>query len=420
MEKIYMEENKRQSRKIVDFSVVLSFAVAFFAIISLATFGVVSNQGMDAVSYAAPIGTTTGNSFTFTLGKNNESQTIKIRSTGSGGYFLVPIYLVDNDVNKPVFCVEHNVDSPGDGDTVTKSDDIEDYGLLYILNHSYANGNPVTNITTNKELVEEWITQTAIWMYLYETQGNVTANGVKGIEPEESNGIKIHYINDDDLAAIRSAVQLDIYNPAGGGLEPEVIYSGDNLYTKYVAPLVAEARNVSGSKFLSVTKASGDVSTTTDKKYYQSTLITVLGNPSEDLINYDVTLSGIDGAFIVDEEGKNLSTTGIPGTKGFYVRIPAEKVTETVQTVTVDVVGHFTTLAGNYFVSEKDGDALQKVITVTGTSREVPAGTRIDFVGTPDTGMNTAQTIYFIGLIVLLCGVGIVYANAKPVESKQQ
>ena len=35
-----------------------------------------------------------------------------------------------------------------------------------------------------------------------------------------------------------------------------------------------------------------------------------------------------------------------------------------------------------------------------------------------DTGMSKAQTIYFIGLIVLLCGVGIVYANAKPVESK--
>ena len=31
--------------------------------------------------------------------------------------------------------------------------------------------------------------------------------------------------------------------------------------------------------------------------------------------------------------------------------------------------------------------------------------------------MSAAQTIYFIGLIVLLCGVGIVYANAKPIEN---
>ena len=32
----------------------------------------------------------------------------------------------------------------------------------------------------------------------------------------------------------------------------------------------------------------------------------------------------------------------------------------------------------------------------------------------PDTGMGVAQTIYFMGLILLLSGVGIVYANAKP------
>ena len=43
----------------------------------------------------------------------------------------------------------------------------------------------------------------------------------------------------------------------------------------------------------------------------------------------------------------------------------------------------------------------------------------VELVFAPDTGMNTTQTIYFIGLIVLLCGVGIVYANAKPVQVKQ-
>ena len=46
-------------------------------------------------------------------------------------------------------------------------------------------------------------------------------------------------------------------------------------------------------------------------------------------------------------------------------------------------------------------------------------GDAFNIVGSPDTGMNAAQTIYFIGLIVLLCGLGIVYANTKPVESKQ-
>ena len=36
----------------------------------------------------------------------------------------------------------------------------------------------------------------------------------------------------------------------------------------------------------------------------------------------------------------------------------------------------------------------------------------------PDTGVTAAQTIYFIGLIILLSGVGIIYANVKPAENK--
>ena len=36
----------------------------------------------------------------------------------------------------------------------------------------------------------------------------------------------------------------------------------------------------------------------------------------------------------------------------------------------------------------------------------------------PDTGMGVAQAIYFMGLILLLSGVGIVYANAKPKTSE--
>ena len=36
----------------------------------------------------------------------------------------------------------------------------------------------------------------------------------------------------------------------------------------------------------------------------------------------------------------------------------------------------------------------------------------------PDTGMSSAQSIYFIGLVILLCGIGIIYANTK--EKQEQ
>ena len=63
----------------------------------------------------------------------------------------------------------------------------------------------------------------------------------------------------------------------------------------------------------------------------------------------------------------------------------------------------------------KNGDH-QKVVTVTGTQNYESERLSIDFMGVPDTGMSKAQTIYFIGLIVLLCGVGIIYASAKPAK----
>ena len=102
------------------------------------------------------------------------------------------------------------------------------------------------------------------------------------------------------------------------------------------------------------------------------------------------------------------------GTK-FYGRVPADKVTEKSQNLTVQVKGHFNSLDGSIYSS----GANQKVITVTGKTIDKVSGDSIEIVGVPNTGIITAQTVYlFIGLIVLLCGVGIVYANAKPVQDK--
>ena len=94
----------------------------------------------------------------------------------------------------------------------------------------------------------------------------------------------------------------------------------------------------------------------------------------------------------------------------------AEKVTKNVQKVVVSVAGNFTTLEGKYYNAAGD---FQKVVSVKTGEKSISRGTEVEFIGTDDTGMNTVQTIYFIGLIVLLCGVGIVYANAKPVQVKQ-
>ena len=249
--------------------------------------------------------------------------------------------------------------------------------------------------------VESWVTQVAIWMYLYET------------DPTATQATSKNYISPEDINIIKNVNKLTVYN-SNHTVDIEV-YEGEKLYPKYVKPLVDKAKLATDVAYLTVSKASDDISISEDKKFYYSSLITVIGDPSDSLKRYTVSLTGIDGAKVVDENFEELGSPIARGTK-FYVRIPADKVTKEVQKVVITVDGVFGTLEGKYYNA---AGAYQKVVSVKAGEKTISKGTEVEFVGTDDTGMTTVQTIYFIGLIVLLCGIGIVYANAKPVQVKQ-
>ena len=395
-----MEDNneKKGKRGVVNASVVLSFAVAIFAIFSLAMAGLSMTQ-KTGVSYAAP--TALPNSFTFNLRDGGRDiYGTDANSTGQS-FFNVPMYVADNDNDNPIFCVEHPA-TTNNGESYSVGDDIEDYGLLYLLNNSFANDVHVTNVTgENSVYVESWVTQVAIWMYLYET------------DPTATQATSKNYISPEDINIIKNVNKLTVYN-SNHTVDIEV-YEGEKLYPKYVKPLVDKAKLATDVAYLTVSKASDDISISEDKKFYYSSLITVIGDPSDSLKRYTVSLTGIDGAKVVDENFEELGSPIARGTK-FYVRIPADKVTKEVQKVVITVDGVFGTLEGKYYNA---AGAYQKVVSVKAGEKVISKGTEVEFVGTDDTGMTTVQTIYFIGLIVLLCGIGIVYANAKPVQVKQ-
>lgn len=394
MEKIYMEENQKQQqqqqqkqqKRLFNISIILSFAVAVFGIFSIASFGLAVYGGKNSgVSYAVP----TGDSFTFYKGQVSGAPMLVLGQSEDGQKsFQVPLYFSDSTFQSPIYCVEKGATV---NDTVTynkSSVPIDDYGLLYILNNSNANGK---NIVDGEEAVEAWATQVAIWLYLHET---------KSSDP-------LNVLTTAELEGIQNATKFT----ATG--ESPIIVSG--VYTK-IRALVDAAKAASNVKVLSVNIDGTDpASIAEDKSFYQSPMVTVAG---DGLISYNVSVGGVEGAYLVDvETGNNLNATNIPATTKFYVRIPADKVGEEKVDVTVSVTGRFNTLTGSYYTAAT-GD-LQKVVSVTGSTLDVSDGASFEIIPTPATGMNMAQTIYFIGLIVLLCGVGIVYANAKPIENKQ-
>ena len=395
MEKIYMEESKKQKNSLFNFSVVLSFVVAIIGVFSIGLFGIVTSQKNGLISYAAPL---TSDTFNFVKADAPLGKITSSNSSG-GSIFSVPKYYADAAKTIPVFCVEYQADTEN-GATYTKGSVIDDYGLLYLLNHTSANSGVTVTDYDNSSL-ETYITQVSIWMYLYETDPTATQSTSK------------NYIVPEDVETIKNAVKLIKFNADRS--ESVEVYKGQNLYTAFIKPLVDKAKTASDVAILNVSKASDEISMSEDKKFYFSALITVTGDPSSALKNYAISLNGIEGAKAVDEDGNELTGTVTPGTK-FYVRIPAEKVTKNVQKVVVSVDGKFDTLEGKYYNAAGD---FQRVVSVKTGEKTISKGTEVEFVGTDDTGMNTVQTIYFIGLIVLLCGVGIVYANAKPVQVKQ-
>lgn len=374
------QQHKNDNRRLYNISIVLSFTVALFAIVSLIA------VGFNQVSYANPA-TSIPDSFTMHQGD------VSVASGLGNDSFFVPIYYAGSGTTNQVFCIGKHSQLPGS--SYTKSSEmLSNEGLFYILNKSAINGGAgivkrsVVSSQEHYNYLETYATQVAIWLYL----------------------------NDEEVVGKGAIVNASTYYLDDGTASGTTIYNG-NLYTTYIQTVVNEARNAGSTnvKKLSVTSVDDKISEVTGTDYYQTSAISVSGTPSGDLKSYSVSISGVDGAFVVGEDGKEITDlSNLAPTQKFYVRFLKSKVTEEKKMLNISVKGKFK----NYISGVKYTCAnKQDLVYVVSGDVDVPGGKSIEVVGSPDTGMSTAQTIYFIGLIVLLCGVGIVYANAKPIKN---
>lgn len=394
--------NKKGKRGVVDVSVVLSFVVAIFAVVSIAMAGLSLTQN-SGVSYAAP----TANDNDFTLKYDTEvigADTYDkdyIATDGGTNYYIFPLYYGDSiATGNQVFCIERNKDVVNNSTYTKTAEEIDDTGLLYLLNLGY-NDRDLSKINSNfnyPDDIDGWVIQSAIWYYLAEKYPDNSAYQL--INEVDGGGQNLN----DRAVMTASSVQIK-----RGRADSFTTY---NHIASAISTLVANAKSATTPR-VTVAAENNEYSQVEDGKFYVSSLINVTGTPSSSMTGYDISLSGINGAIIVDENGQEIaSTTNVaPGTK-IYVKVPSDNVTEKAQTVRIDVVGHFENGKVYKYTSAGSPQAMALI-----GPRNVSSG--LELVFAPNTGMNTTQTIYFIGLIVLLCGVGIVYANAKPVQVKQ-
>ena len=385
-----MRLSQRKRKERINVGVLFSFVFSMLAVLSLSLYGIVNVQ-QSKVSYAAPTSVLDNDSFTFYVRPDVD---LRVYQTSLADSFRVPMYYADSSYTIPVYCVEEQ--APVDSNvTYNKDNSIVDYGLLYLLNNTAVNGVKVLPTGVSNAYTETAVTQLAIWMYQHEV------------------GAENSTISDTDLNIIKNSQVIRYVE--NGTTEQNI--SVPNLYTTYIQPLVTKARSASSVKELEIVKENDDLVLNGD--WYSTSLIGVNSN-SDGFLSYDVSVNGIEGVRVVDAQGNEMTTTELPLDKKFKVLIPKASVTTTSQNLSIGVKGKFNGLDGKYYTGvSRTGSALQKVVTVTGNIVYVEKGTSIEVVGAPDTAKNAIQILYFIGLIILLSGVGIIYANAKPVQVKQ-
>lgn len=408
MEKIYIENNKQNNKNFLQSkSVVGTFALAIIAVVAIVI------VGLNQTSYAIPE-VTNPLPDTFTTATPGEEV---ISNTG----FAVFPYKTTTGVT--VFCMERDIDFV-ENKVFTNEDanknkyKITDYGLLYLLanispNQAFKDSNGNSFNAEINDAIQTWVSQVAIWVYLHEI--NAENNS---LDDDTMEQIKNAQVIRTETVQFGYKVDGTEYNPVNNGITDD----DATFYETYIEPLVEEAianRNTP-NKILKI-NSSTNISLTSDDKYYQTSQISVTATPSANFNGYSVELkSAPEGSFIVDENGNKISDdqlSNMASTDKFYVRVPVNKVNENNKKIEISVTGSFTTLEGYYYKAA----GAQTIATVQTVTNNVQTGVEIPLNYTPkvpDTGLSTAQTVYFIGLIVLLSGIGIIYANVKPSESK--
>ncbi len=383
---------------------------AMLAAIVVAIVGIVGlvSIGFDQISFAADYATMPEvDKFKSAMGTQKVSGYASSIQSGQNRYNFLGFYAITDDAGTrmPIFCVEFDVDYAVD-QNYDKGTEVADQGLIYLMSQLYPN-KPLVDEAGNEyqEGIQMWVTQTAIWSYLYEVGDS--KNSTFG----ETNTI------------VKAVDQLSIGDSVDA--TPVLTTPGSTVFEKLgINTLIVKAKEYRANPVVNLTvkKASDTISITNDNKYYQSDVVSVLGQTSslvQNFESYSVTLNNApEGTILVDEAGnKYENLDNMAPTAKFYVRVPVEKVTDALKEVQINIRGNFKMPGGHYYVS----GANQKVAAVKtiNKSEDKPLNIQLNYTpDVPDTGMSVAQTIYFIGLIILLSGVGIIYVNAKPEESK--
>ena len=101
------------------------------------------------------------------------------------------------------------------------------------------------------------------------------------------------------------------------------------------------------------------------------------------------------------------------------VYVPSNAETGTYN-FSLAVTGTIQQYTGYYYTPSAGNDSLQQLTTVDVVNKSSSGEAQFSVQIVPDTATNLSKTIYIIGLIVLISGLGILYVNVKKQKKFEQ
>ncbi|MBQ2639810.1 MAG: hypothetical protein IJF92_03510 [Bacilli bacterium] len=220
-----------------------------------------------------------------------------------------------------------------------KDKKIEDSGLIYLLSNNYPNKSLLDeNGNSIDEAFQTWITQTSIWLYLYEQE--LLSNGT--VSDNSPN-----YLDNNTINQIKSSKKL-IYNDKEFKVE-------DTIYNKYIKQTIDNALMIRNSKQeIDLNYFKEDkIYSTKNNKYYQTSAIKIITNSSEKFKNYKINLDKAPkGTKLVDADGKVINKdTLLSATDEFYIRVLKKYNLKNIN-INIKVIGVFDDYEGYEYKQE--------------------------------------------------------------------
>ena len=352
-----------------------------------------------------------------TVTRNATSSNYKIVQPGfniTDGKTDKIVEFLSDDSKYLLYCSDRNNPNIDNAVTLTKGNPM-DYKIAYVLTHGYnkqylmedgfsevleqgSSSGTETAQARGKDMVNLWITQAAIW----NLQNSFTST--------ELNNEPIRYtINSYGYYRLTSG---------SGNLSSAKLW-------QYVEALVDGANN-SKDPSTATLSVTGDTNWTKSDNISKSGLITVASsNDLAKLATYSISLENApEGTKIYTEDGTDITdnSSDIAANKKIYITIDNSKIDKTKEyNFKINATGNIIYDAAYQYVDNSNqcnGVACQPSVLVGPTTKNIAGA--LDFKIVPDTASSLSKTIYYIGFIILLSGVGIIYANIRPKKQESE